>query len=85
MPSRVQTNSPTPRKELVNGGKLDSAKITGLIESEFSTDVAAVEIDLQRPKFSLEIKSVDQLNQEPRMDNGTLLSAKNQFSETRLD
>lgn len=69
----------------MNGGKLNSAENTGLIELEFSTGETAVETDLPEPMYSLITKSAVRLRMVPEMDNGTLLSALSQFKVKRLD
>jgi hypothetical protein len=82
--SRVQANSTTPQEELVNGGKLDSAKATSLTESESWTEEIAAEIDSMAPRSWLETKYVDKL-ETPHKDNGLLSSAQNQSLELRSD
>jgi len=83
--SQEAVSSPIPIKELECGGKQILEQNTGLIEFNFLTEEIAVEIDLLEPKFLSVDKSAVKLRMVLQMENGTKLSAKDQFSETELN
>jgi len=78
-------NSLTPRKELVNGGKYNSAEITGLVESKFSIEKTAVETDWQEQKFILMTNIVELFKVVLKMGNGMMSNAQSHSMVKRSD
>jgi len=71
-----ETNSLTPTQVLVNGGKSNSTKNTGLVKSEFKTEETAAETDSQEPRSLLMTNTVEQFQVELETDNGMMLHAQ---------
>jgi hypothetical protein len=67
-----KTGSLIPKKELDNGGKLDSTNNTGLTESEFKTEEIAAETDWEEPKFMLTSNCVEPFQWVPKTDSGMM-------------
>jgi hypothetical protein len=80
-----ETNSLTPTKVSVNGGKLKPLKNTGLIKSSFLTEKTAAEKDSQEPKFSLVRNYVDQFKMEHSRENGMKSNVPNHSSVRKLE
>jgi len=73
-------NSLTPRKELVNGGKYNSAEITGLVEPNFFYCT-----DWQEQKFTLMTNIVELFKAVLKMGNGMILNAQSHSTVKRSD
>jgi hypothetical protein len=81
----LRTNSLTPIKEKVNGGKFDSPDNTGLTESELRTDKAAAVTDFQLYKSLLMMNNVEKYQVMPRTDNGMKLNVNSHSLVRKLD
>jgi len=62
-------------KELINGGKSNSLKITRLVESKFLIEKTVVEIDWQEREFILITNIVDLYQVVPKKGNGMMSNA----------
>jgi len=68
-------NSLTLVKELINGGKSYSLKLTRLVESKFLIEKTVVEIDWQGREFILITNIVDLYQVVPKKGNGMMSNA----------
>jgi len=78
-------NSLTPRKELDNGGKYNSVKIHGLMESKFSIEKTAAVKDWQEQKFTLMTNIVELFKVVLKKGNGMMSNASSHSMVRRSD